>query len=161
MSNPYQQPDLRTFSQNLLYPPQQPAQTSSFSDSFNFNPNPTSGPTIQNALNQFGSYNPSVGDTGQTGWFDNLMKTIVGGTNADGSKFGGLGTPFIGAVDSLFKGYTGLKNAKTAQKTLDFQKNAFREQFDVASGLARGEWNAREDSRARQDPRYTKVDSPV
>lgn len=87
---------------------------------------------------------PDAGQgTGDNSWFNKLIGSMFDKTNTDGSKTGGWGNLGINLGSAIYNGWMANKQLGLAEDSLDFQKNAFQQNFDKQNELVERAWNDR------------------
>lgn len=86
-----------------------------------------------------------------------ILGNFFGSTNKAGHGFTGWGMPTINMATGLANTYTGWKNMETQRDALDFQKQAFSDQFNMQKKLTNAELRDRQTRRVAANPNAMSV----
>jgi hypothetical protein len=104
-------------------------------------------PQVQ--LPAFAVRNMDPNNRGFMGW-------LAGGQDKDKNVYGGLGMPALQIAQGALSAWSGYQQNKTAKDTLNFQKNAFSQNFAMQKELVKNELRDRQHSRYLFDPKSHK-----
>ena len=110
------------------------------------------GPSISNALQMSGGYQPDLGDNQFSKFMSgDFMKGMLGDAETGAGGWGGTA---LSLGKSLYGGYQAHKAGKRAEDVLDFQKDMFSKQFENQRTLINNELRDRDRARQTRDPGY-------